>query len=164
MADEKETEAKSLADKLNYLFATVHPRGRGEYTHEEVAEEISRRGVTSVSHTYIWQLRSGIKSNPTMAIIEALSDFFGVPPAYFFDQEAAARIDTELELLEAMRDTDVRRLAIRASNLSSESLRTIIEMVDRVGELEGKPGKADERDTSRRRRRRVSADEPESTA
>ncbi len=164
MADDKETEAKSLANKLNHLFATVHPRGRGEYTHEEVAEEISRRGVISVSHTYIWQLRSGIKTNPTMAIIEALSDFFGVPPAYFFDIEATVRIDAELELLEAMRDTDVRRLAVRAADLSSESLKTILEMVDRVRELEGKSDEVDERHTTRRRRRKEAAGEPENTA
>ncbi len=146
------------------MFATVHPRGRGEYTHEEVAEAIRQRGVSSVSHTYIWQLRSGIKTNPTMAIIEALSDFFGVPPAYFFDMETTARIDAELELLEAMRDADVRRLAIRASDLSSESLRTILEMVDRVRELEGTSSEADERPTTRRRRRKEEAGEPENTA
>ncbi len=164
MADDEETEAKSLARKLDHLFATVHPRGRGEYTHEEVAEEITRRGVISVSHTYIWQLRSGIKTNPTMAIIEALSDFFGVPPAYFFDIETTARIDAELELLEAMRDADVRRLAIRASDLSSESLKTILEMVERVRELEGTSSEAAERPTTRRRRRKEGAGEPEDTA
>ncbi len=151
MAEDRETGPKSLADKLNRLFATVHPRGRGEYTHEEVAEAIRQRGVASVSHTYIWQLRKGIRTNPSLNMIEALSSFFGVSPSYFFDEAAAARIDAQLDLLDALRDSDVRRLTLRASDLSPESLRTLTEMTERLRELEGL---ADEPRGDKRIRRR----------
>ncbi len=151
MAEDRETVSKSLADKLNRLFATVHPRGRGEYTHEEVAEAIRQQGVASVSHTYIWQLRKGIRTNPSLNMIEALSNFFGVSPSYFFDEESAARIDAQLNLLDALRDSDVRRLTLRASDLSPESLRTLTEMTERLRELEGL---ADEPREDKRIRRR----------
>jgi transcriptional regulator with XRE-family HTH domain len=128
----------TLADKLNHLFATVHP-AQGEYTHEQVATAIEQAGGPTISATYVWQLRKGLRDNPTKHHMEALAKFFGVPPAYFFDEEVAARIDEQLDLLAAFRDPQVRELALRASGLSPETLKTMIDMVDRARELEGLP-------------------------
>jgi transcriptional regulator with XRE-family HTH domain len=132
--------APTLADKLTRLFSTVHPRGRPEYTSEEVADAIREQGGPTISATYIWQLRTGRRDNPTKKHLEALADFFGVSPSYFFDDEAAARIDAELELLAALREAPVRQVALRASGLSTQSLKAIAEMIERVRELEGLPG------------------------
>jgi transcriptional regulator with XRE-family HTH domain len=129
----------TLADKLDRLFKTVRPRDGGEFTFEEVAEGIRRRGGPTVSATYVWQLRKGLRDNPTKKHLEALADFFGVAPSYFFDDGAAARIDRELQLLAALRDAGVRRLALRARGLSPESLTTIASMIERVRQLEGVP-------------------------
>jgi transcriptional regulator with XRE-family HTH domain len=128
----------TLADKLNHLFATVHP-AQGEYTHEQVATAIEQAGGPTISATYVWQLRRGLRDNPTKHHMEALARFFGVPPAYFFDDEVAARIDEQLDLLAAFRDPQVRELTLRASGLSPETLKTVIDMVDRARELEGLP-------------------------
>jgi transcriptional regulator with XRE-family HTH domain len=133
---------KTLAEKLNLLFRTIHPRGRGEYSSEEVAAAIRARGGPTISGTYLWQLRKGIRDNPTKKHLEALADFFGVSPAYFFDDEAASWVDAELRLLTALRDASIRRIALRAAGLSPESLLTIAEMVRRVRELEGLPDPA----------------------
>ena len=129
----------SLSQKLDHLFRTVHPSDRGEYTFEEVAEEIRARGGPTISATYIWQLRKGLRDNPTKKHLEALAGFFGVPPAYFFDNKAAASIDAELDLLVALRDSPVRELALRAFGLSPDSLATIRTMIERVRELENVP-------------------------
>src|SRR5947209_2339430 len=128
---------RSLSEKLDRLFQTVRPRDGGEYSFEEVAEALRTRGGPTISATYIWQLRKGLRDNPTKHHLEALADFFGVSPAYFFDDEAAERIDAELDLLTAIRDAQVRQLALRAMGLSTESLATITEMVERVRKLEG---------------------------
>jgi transcriptional regulator with XRE-family HTH domain len=138
----------TLAAKLDHLFQAVHPRNRNEFSYEEVAEAIRERGGPTISATYIWQLRKGIRDNPTKKHLEALADFFGVSPAYFFDDEAAARIDAQLELLTALRDASVRQLALRAHGLSPASLATLTEMIDRVRQLEGLP-ENDSRDRSR---------------
>src|SRR6266536_2093419 len=126
----------SLSQKLDNLFRTVHPSNRGEFTFEEVAEEIRARGGPTISATYIWQLRKGLRDNPTKKHLEALAGFFGVSPAYFFDDEAAARITAELDLLAALRDSSVRQIALRANGLSAHSLRTIASIVEHVRELE----------------------------
>lgn len=133
----EQKRALTLADKLNHLFATIHPPGRPEFSSEDVAEGIRARGGPTVSATYIWQLRKGLRDNPTKKHLEALAGFFGVKPSYFFDEEEAERIDAELELLAALRDARVRHVALRASGLSPESLRAIAEMIGRVRELEG---------------------------
>ncbi len=139
MAGESQPGAQTLAEKLNRLFRTVHPGDRGEYSSEEVAEGIAAKGGPTVSATYIWQLRKGLRDNPTKKHLEALADFFGVSPAYFFDDEAAARIEAELDLLAALRDASVRRIALRASGLSTASLSAITEMIEHVRQLEKLP-------------------------
>lgn len=139
MTDVAPIGRRTLAEKIDRLFATVHPAD-GEYTHEEVATAIREAGGPTISATYLWQLRKGARANPTMHHLEALSEFFGVPPAYFFDDEVSARIDAELSLLASLRDASVRQVALRASGLSPESIDAIVEMIERVRKLEGLSG------------------------
>jgi transcriptional regulator with XRE-family HTH domain len=137
---------RTLADKINHLFQTVHPASRGPYSNDEVATGIRDRGGPSISATYIWLLRKGERDNPTLKHLEALAAFFGIPAAYFFDDEATARIDAELGMLSAMRDAGVRTLAMRMAGLSPRSLQPIADVIERVRELEGL--KADETGTA----------------
>lgn len=137
MAEGEEDRPKSLAKKLDRLFSIVRPAGSGEYSNEQVATAIRQRGGPTISATYLWLLRKGQRDNPTMKHLEALAGFFGVPVAYFFDDEAAKRVDAELDLLAAMRDASVRQVALRAQGLSTDSLRAITEMIDVARKLEG---------------------------
>ena len=138
MNDSAGAGRRSLAEKIDHLFKTVHP-AKGEYTHQQVSDAIREAGGPTISATYLWQLRNGKRDNPTMRHLEALSSFFGVPPAYFFDDAVTERIDAELELLASLRDAAVRQVALRASGLSKESIGTIVDMIDRVRKLEGLP-------------------------
>jgi transcriptional regulator with XRE-family HTH domain len=145
---------RTLAEKLDHLFRTIHPPERGEYSLEEAAAEIRRRGGPTVSATYLWLLRKGRRDNPTRTHLQALADFFGVSPLYFFDDEAAERTDAQLERLAVLRDPEVRRLALRAAPLSPKTLRALTEMVERAREIEGIPDDAEERPSPRPRRGR----------
>lgn len=127
---------RALSDKLDHLFQVVRPT-KGEYTHEQVAKAIEERGGPTISASYLWQLRKGLRDNPTKKHLEALADYFGVPPAYFFDEAAAERIDAELDLLASIRDADVRHVALRASGLSTQTLKAITDMIERARQLEG---------------------------
>jgi transcriptional regulator with XRE-family HTH domain len=139
MSNANPPAGRTLAEKLDRLFRTVHPRNRPEISYEDVAQAIRSRGGPTISATYLWQLRKGVRDNPTKKHLEAIADFFGVPPAYFFEDEDAERIDAELELLAALRDASVRQMAMRAFGLSAESLTAIREMIERVRQLEGLP-------------------------
>jgi transcriptional regulator with XRE-family HTH domain len=137
MGDETREGQRTLAQKLDHLFLTVHPKNRGPYSYEEVATGIERAGGPTISASYIWSLRTGKKDNPTMKHMEALAGFFGIPPAYFFNDESAERITAELSLLASMRDNQVRDVALRASGLSTETLKTIQGFIERARDLEG---------------------------
>ena len=53
----------SFAERLDHLFRTVHPQGRGEYSYREVAKAIEDSGGPTISASYLHQLRTGVKDN-----------------------------------------------------------------------------------------------------
>ena len=130
---------RTLAEKLDHLFRTMHPKFRREYSYAEVVEGIQANNGPTISATYLWQLRKGLRDNPTKHHLEAIADFFGISPTYFFDDAATERINAELDFLVALRDSSVRHLALRAFGLSPESLRAITAIIENVRRLEGLP-------------------------
>jgi ESX-1-secreted protein regulator len=130
------SRSRTVGAKLEHLFRTVRKPDQREYSNEEVATAIAQDQGETISASYIWYLRTGQRDNPTFKHINALARFFGVPPAYFFDDETTDKVEAELALLTAMRDAGVRDVALRAAGLSPASLRTIADMITRVSELE----------------------------
>ncbi len=138
-----ERAGRNLADKLNYLFAATKSPAGCEYSNEQVASAIRNAGVT-ISQSYIWQLRKSKKSNPTLSHLQALADFFGVPVAYFFDDQTADRISNKLALLEAevkrfsevMGDRQVQLMAMRATQLSRARRQQVMDLLEVVYRLE----------------------------
>ena len=54
------SQGNVLAERLDHLFATVHPRDRRPYTLREVADAINAEaGATIISVSYLSQLRAG---------------------------------------------------------------------------------------------------------
>ncbi|WP_037915292.1 helix-turn-helix domain-containing protein [Actinacidiphila yeochonensis] len=130
----------TLAEKIDALFRVVRRPDREAFTHEEVARACREATGESFSATYLWQLRTGRRDNPTKRHLEALARFFQIPVAYFFDDEQGARIAAELELLGALRDAGVRSVALRAVNLSPEGMGTISDMIDLIARREAERG------------------------
>lgn len=138
-----EQAGRSLADRLNHLFASVKPRGGQEYSNEHVAAVCCGAGV-AISQSYIWQLRKNKKTNPTLRHLQALADFFGVPAAYFFADEATDRVEGQLRLLvaeqerweKAVGSNDVKVMAMRAGELSPERRKQVMDLLDVVYRLE----------------------------
>lgn len=136
---------RTLAQKIDHLFSAVHPPGR-QYTHEEIATAIRESGGPTISGPYLWQLRKGIRDNPTKRHLEALSAFFGVPVAYFFDDVMTERIDAQLELISALRDGEVRDIALRTADLSPQARHMVADLVRNAHSMEN-PGQRAEPDT-----------------
>src|SRR5246127_3535299 len=109
--------SKTFAARLNRLFETVYPPGRGQHTSAEVIAALKAEGIT-MSAPYLSQLRSGNRTNPSAATMGALANFFRIKPAYFTDDEYFERLNQELTWLAEMRDEGVRRIAARTVGLS----------------------------------------------
>lgn len=140
--DVAEQSRRTLAERLDHLFDSVRRPDGQEYTNEHVAQAVSAKGVT-ISQSYIWQLRKQKKDNPTLKHLQALADFFGVPPAYFFDDAVAGQIDEQIEALRAERErlsetsgSEARLMAMRAGELSPDRRRQVMELLDVVYKLE----------------------------
>jgi transcriptional regulator with XRE-family HTH domain len=143
---------RTLADKLNHLFAQYTTRGGQEYSNEHVAAAITAQGEVKISQSYIWQLRKSKKDNPTFKHLHALAGFFGVPVSYFFDDEVTDRVDQQLaqlkseqaRLREIAASSDAQVMAMRAGELSPHRRRLVMELLDVVYREE----QANRRDTS----------------
>jgi len=117
--------SKTFAARLNRLFETVYPPGRGQHTSAEVIAALKAEGIT-MSAPYLSQLRSGNRTNPSAATMAALANFFRIKPAYFTDDEYFGKLDQELTLLAEMRDEGLRRIAARTVGLSPEAKEDLV--------------------------------------
>ena len=138
----------SLADRLNRLYASVLPAGRKPHTDREVAAAITAAG-TPISASYLNLLRTGERVNPTKRHLEGLAAYFGVPVAYFFDDDVATRTDEDLRRLhglrtlsEAFEHPEIAAIALKAKGLSRVSLDQIAAIIDHVRSLEQATGQA----------------------
>jgi transcriptional regulator with XRE-family HTH domain len=127
----EQNASRTLAERLDTLFKTVQPLRR-EFTYEEVARGCTEVGPGTFSKTYVWQLRTGQRDNPTKRHLEALAAFFGVPPTYFFDDEVTARVDSQLALATALRDAGVRDAALRIMSLDGASRQSVVRIIQEI--------------------------------
>ncbi|MFJ8628125.1 helix-turn-helix domain-containing protein [Kitasatospora sp. NPDC093550] len=138
MSVEIPAEGGVVAERLTHLFSTVHPAGRKPYSTTEVAKAINEKaGEQILSPTYLWQLKTGKRTDPTHSRLKALADFFGVPVAYFYEDDTARRTDEQLELAAALTNPLVRQLALTANGLSDNSLHAILTMIQSARRIEG---------------------------
>lgn len=121
----------TFAARLNRLFDTVYPPGRGPHTSAEVVAALKAEGLT-MSAPYLSQLRSGTRTNPSPTTMSALANFFRIRPAFFTDDAYYAKLDQELTLLAGLRDEGVRRVAARAIGLSPQAQRDLADTVDEL--------------------------------
>ena len=62
-----------------------------------------------------------------------------MPVDYFFNPETAAKIDADLRLLTAVRDSGIQGLALRAHGLSPESIASLAGIIEQVRKIEHLP-------------------------
>ena len=119
-----------LARRLDHLFRTVRPATRKAFTPAEVATAMNEAaGERVTSGTYLWQLRTGRKDNPTYKVLIGLANFFGVSPTYFFEDATVERGTLPPEVVAALQDDAVRDIALRAAGLTERSLEVIAQTV-----------------------------------
>ncbi|RJQ84662.1 hypothetical protein [Amycolatopsis panacis] len=116
--------------RLNELISALYPDPHTRPGFAKLAKEIHESSGRSISGTYLWELSTGKKWNVTLEQLDVLAEFFGVPPEYFVNDQVADRVHSQLRLAMALRDAQVRSIALRADGLSADALNSISEMVD----------------------------------
>jgi transcriptional regulator with XRE-family HTH domain len=133
--------SNDLASRLNRLFDDVRPvrPGGRPYTNEEVAASIKTTNPQiRVGGAYLSALRNGTKKRPSMELLAALARHFDKPISYFFDDEGAGATD---QLARLAKNSQVRRLAFRALDLSPEGLAAVSELIEQKlqADQQGRP-------------------------
>ena len=126
----------SLAERLNHVLAVTAPPGGKPLTTRELAQRVTDAGHP-VSHTYVARLLNGQADDPSLRCLQALSKVLGVPAGYFVDDDTAEQVGRDLELLAALRDGDVRVIALESRGLSPSSQETVLSVIKQVRRLEG---------------------------
>jgi len=113
-----------LADRLEHLFEVVrNPKTRKPYTNGEVA----RMTLGDLSEEDVEKIRTGAISDPTVGQLGALASVFGVEPSYLVDREEPTLLDEEL--VQALRDRDVRDITRESSRLPDGERRLVLGIV-----------------------------------
>ena len=123
-----------ISAKIDLLFRTVI-RGDGrEFTYDDVEQGTDGR----VSRSYVWKLRHGKNTNPSLDVLEALATFFRVPPEFFFSgsQEHETRSLRLASASAVMEDPAARMVAERARGLSAASLEAVGRLLENLHAIE----------------------------
>jgi len=114
-----------LSERLNRLFEEKRKPDGSQYTQMEVIE--GTHGV--LTRVYLWKLRTGRASNPGYHIIQAISDFFGVAPSYFFETS-----EVEISESESAKPDDelVKTIMLRSNELDEAGRKAILDMIDYI--------------------------------
>lgn len=120
-------DAGTVAARLNRLFDTIRPPGRGPLRNYEVLKALRARGI-EMSAPYLSQLRAGRRNHPSLDMLRHLADFFGVSVAYFTDATSAYTryLEAELCWLETAYDLDVRMITTTLLTLPPDTREELL--------------------------------------
>ena len=127
-------EMRGVAGRLEHLFEVVRNPKTGEpYTNTEVA----RMTLGDLSEEDVERIRTGAISDPTVGHVAALASVFGVEPSYLLDREEPTLLDEEL--VQALRDEDVRDITRESSRLPDRERRLVLGIVRQLRDQKAAP-------------------------
>ncbi|MCM6773953.1 hypothetical protein NDR87_10770 [Nocardia sp. CDC159] len=138
MSDQGPQPISGLTDKLNALIEEHYARaGRRVPGVKAIANEIREATGLQISAVTLHKLRTGEHTNPTGERLKALAAFFGKPPAFFLDEDATS---ADLDFAAVLRERGVRTIAMRSVGLSKRSREAILDLIDKLHEIERDAG------------------------
>ena len=117
-----------IAERVDLLFRTVLDEDGQEYSYRQ----IEKLAGGEVSATAIWKLRTGQTKNPSQKMIRALSEAFGVPVSYFFDEVVSPEDVPQYQDEHRENEQIVEQIALRAGQLNGEGQEAILNLLDYI--------------------------------
>ena len=123
-----------VAGRLGHVFEVVRNPSTGEpYTNAEVA----RMTLGDLSEEDVERIRTGAISDPSVGQVVALASVFGVEPSYLLDRGEPSLLDEEL--VQALRDEDVRDITRESSRLPDGERRLVLGIVRQFRDQKAAP-------------------------
>jgi transcriptional regulator with XRE-family HTH domain len=128
-SSELSDDSRGIAGRLEHLFEVVrNPKTGQRYTNAEVA----RMTLGDLSEEDVERIRTGAASDPTVGQVMAMASVFGVETSYLLDREEPSLLDEEL--MQALRDEDVRDITRESSRLPDRERRLVLGIVRQFGD------------------------------
>jgi len=128
-------ESRGVAGRLEHLFEVIkNPKTGKRYTNAEVA----RMTLGDLSEEDVERIRTGAIGDPTVGQVAALASVFGVEPSYLVDRGEPSLLDEEL--VQALRDEDVRDITRESSRLPDGERRLVLGIVRQFRDQKAPPG------------------------
>jgi transcriptional regulator with XRE-family HTH domain len=119
----------NISERVDLLFKTILDEDGNEYSYRQV----EKMGGGEISFAAIWKLRVGRTKNPTRKMLRVLSKAFGVPIAYFFDEDVS--LDSLPQYQETYRerqDEILDKIALRAGDLDANGRKAILDLIEYI--------------------------------
>src|SRR5215208_6959881 len=127
-------QSRDVAGRLEHLFEVVrNPKTAKPYTNGEVA----RMTLGDLSEEDVQRIRTGAISDPTVGQVAALASVFGVEPSYLLDRGERSLLDEDL--VQALRDEDVRDITRESSRLPDGERRLVLGIVRQFRDQKAAP-------------------------
>lgn len=122
-------ETEMFAVKLQRLLDTHRNAEGSKLTPAQVASDVSQRGH-KVSKSYLYDLLSGKKDEPSHNLVQALAEYFDVSLDYFADSERGRELARQYEILASLGESNVQQIVHRAKKLSPDGLKAVLDYID----------------------------------
>lgn len=128
----------TMAARIDRIIAASKDEQGRPLTNARLAEMMREDGYPAQAG-YIGELRRGVKTNPTMAFMQGFARALKVPLSMLMsdDLDAQNHVASALELQQALQESGVSTLALRAQGLSPQSMRAIQDMLTHLRSIEG---------------------------
>lgn len=126
----------TLAGKIQFLRDLTTPKGDPPLSYEKMAAAIAEQTHHQMSGAHIFNLATGHQKNPKIADVRALATYFRVPVGYLVgDGGDYRRLDTELELLGALKRRDVTEITVEGDSdapVDPSVVRAVLRQIDKL--------------------------------
>lgn len=129
-------EPQTLAGRIQLLRRLTTPKGETPPSYEKLAALIERETGVSMSGAHIFNVATGRQDNPKIEDVHAIARYFRVPVGYLVgDGGDYRRLETELELLGALKQGGIRQISIEGDPNAAVDLSVVREVLRQIDKL-----------------------------
>jgi hypothetical protein len=129
-----------VAQRLTMLFERYRQPNGKKWTYRQVADWINEtfgQGKEIISASYVFQLKTGARPNPSQKVLEWVAAFFKVDPALLITQhldEVSLPDADEVVIRQALTDSGLRHAMLLLAGVRRDKLPAVISVLELASE------------------------------
>jgi transcriptional regulator with XRE-family HTH domain len=130
------SEQSIVAERLTLLFDRYRQPNGKKWTYRQVAEWINERFAQDkeiISASYLFQLKSGARPNPSQKMLEMVAAFFNVDPGVLIAQnldEGSLPDADEVVIRQALSDSGLRHAMLLLAGVRRDRLPAVLAVLE----------------------------------